>query len=265
MYLDYWDLQSTPFSNAPSREVFYASPQHEEALARLIYAVEHQRGVALLTGEVGSGKTTISQVLISRLPEEKFQVKTIINPALTPVDLIRAILTAFGQNADSDSKVKLLTQLQEFLISNAQQGLITIIIIDEAHLIREKSSLEELRMLLNMQFDNQFLLGLLILGQPPLLKNLDALNPLKERISIKYRLEPLDLNNTLRYILFRLKHAGADRGFFTKQSLSPIHEFSKGLPLRINNLCDRCLLFGMIRQTRVIDSRIVKDAIEDIS
>ena len=265
MYLDYWGLESMPFSNAPSREVFFASPQHEEALARLIYAVEHHRGVALLTGEVGSGKTTISQVMISRLPTEKFQVKTIINPALTPVDFIRAILTAFGQTAESDSKVKLLAKLQEFLVSNAGQGLTTIIIIDEAHLIRERSSLEELRMLLNMQLDNQFLLGLVILGQPPLLKNIDALNPLKERISIKYRLEPLDFGNTLRYILFRLKHAGADRGFFTKQSLAPIHEFSKGLPLRINNLCDRCLLFGMIRQSRVIDSRLVKDAIDDIS
>lgn len=265
MYLEYWGLRSLPFNNAPNRDVFFASPQHEEALMRLIYAVEHHKGVALLTGEVGSGKTTISHVLISRLPEEHFQVKTIINPALTPIDLIRAILSAFGQDAEGDSKVKLLNQLQEFLINNASQGLTTVIIIDEAHLIREQSSLEELRMLLNMQLNNQYLLGLVILGQPPLLKNINALNPLKERISIKYRLEPLDFGNTLRYILFRLKYAGAQRGFFTKQSLLPIHEYSKGLPLRINNLCDRCLLFGMIRRARVIDSRLVADAIEDIS
>ena len=265
MYLSYWGIQSPPFENAPNRQIFFTSPQHEEALVRLKYAVEHQKGVALLTGEVGSGKTTISQVLMSNLPEDRFEVKNIINPALTPIDLIRAILTSFGVSDESDSKVTLLNWLREHLVKNYQQNINTILIIDEAHLIRETSSLEELRMMLNMQSEHHFLITILILGQPPLLRNINALNPLKERISIKYHLEPLDYQNTMRYILFRLKTAGAGRGFFTKQSLYPIHEYSRGLPLRINNLCDRCLLIGMMRRARVIDSRIVKDAIEDIA
>jgi general secretion pathway protein A len=263
MYLDYWRLDRLPFENAPNRDIFYTSPQHEEALLRLMYAVEHRKGAALLTGEVGSGKTTISQVLMSRLPEDRFEIKTIVNPSLTPLELIRSIVSALKGNINSESKVLLLDQLQEHLINNVNQGLNTILIIDEAHMIKDPACLEELRMLLNMQHDNQFLVTLIILGQPPLLKNIDALNPLKERISIKYNLDSLDVNNTMRYILFRLKAAGADRGIFTKQSLKPIHEFSRGLPLRINNLCDRCMLIGMMRQAKVIDSNVVNDAIEE--
>lgn len=264
MYLKYWGFHEFPFENVPSRNLFFRSSQHEEALIRLIYAVEHRKGVGMLTGEVGSGKTTISRALMNHLSKDKYDVRAIVNPALDPVDLIRAILLKFGESADSDSKVVLLERLQQRLQQNAEQGINTILILDEAHLIKNRASLEEIRMLLNLQIEDHFLITLIILGQPPLLRSIAELKPLNERISIKYHLEPLDLQDTVRYILFRLKSAGWKRGIFTKESILPIFGYSRGIPLRINNLCDRCLLVAMMKRSRIIDTNVVNEAIDDL-
>jgi type II secretory pathway predicted ATPase ExeA len=264
MYLDYWGLEEPPFSNVPDRDCFYQSDQHEEALVRLLYAVEHRKGAAMLTGEVGSGKTTISKVLMTRLPKDRFDVKTVVNPALNSVDLIRAVLLELGEKADEDSKTILIDRLTNRLSQNAEKNLSTILIIDEAHLIKDRSSFEELRMLLNLQSGNQFLITLLILGQPPLLKKIDNHKPLKERISIKYDLSPLNVQDTIRYILFRLKKVGAVRGIFSKEGVLAVYEYAEGIPLRINNVCERSLLIGMMMKVQVIDKKTVGYAIEDL-
>ncbi len=264
IYLKYWHLAEPPFENVPDRQVFFRSSQHEEALSRLMYAVENRKGAAMLTGEVGSGKTTIGRVMDDALPEDRYQVRTITNPALTPLDLLRSILFQMGIRSDSDSKFVLLTRLHERLSENEEHGVRTILVIDEAHLIQHRASLEELRMLLNMQSEHQFLITLIILGQPPLLDKIETLQPLKERISIKYHLKPLDLKDTVRYVLFRLKTAGAERGIFTRESIFPLFEYTRGVPLRINNLCDRCLLAGMMRSAGAVDTRIVNEAIADL-
>ena len=264
MYTGYWELNDQPFGNAPSRDLFFPSPQHEEALIRLLYAVENRKGVAMLTGEVGSGKTTISRVLIDRLASDRYDTKTIINPALNSIDLVRAILLSLGISQDGDSKVLLLERLESKLIANADMGLHTVLVIDEAHLIREKASLEELRMLLNIQSDGQFLITMIIMGQPPLMGNIQTLKPLNERIAIRFDLGPLSFQDTIRYVLYRLKTAGAARGLFTREAITPIYQYSKGIPLRINNLCERSLLIGAMQKARVIDTHIVKMAIEDL-
>ena len=264
MYTGYWGLKNQPFGNAPDQDLFFPSPQHEEALIRLLYAVENRKGVAMLTGEVGSGKTTISRVLKDRLAEDRFEVRTIVNPSLNSLELIRAILVALGVNHDGESKVLLLERLKAKLIANADAGRHTVLIIDEAHLIKELESLEELRMLLNIQGDGGFLITMVIMGQPPLMGNIQTLRPLNERIAIRFDLGPLTHQNTMRYILYRLKNAGATRGMFTKESITPIFNYSKGIPLRINNLCERCLLVGAMQRARVIDTNIVKMAIEDL-
>lgn len=266
MYLEHWGLQKVPFGNVPSRDVFYRSPQHEEALRRLLYAIEYHKGVAMLTGEVGCGKTTVTKALLNHLNKDQFKLKTISNPALQPTDLIKAILLKLGDNSDNGngSKTMLLDRLQKLLYQNAQNGISTILAIDEAHVIGNRSTLDELRMLLNMQFEDDFLITLILLGQPPLLKNITELQPLKERISIKFNLDPLDINDTLRYVVFRLKCAGATRGIFSRESIDFIYDYSGGIPLRINNVCDRCLLIGLMSKAKIIDSKIVEDAIEDI-
>jgi general secretion pathway protein A len=264
MYLEHWELQKTPFGNVPARSAFYRSRQHEEALHRLLYVIEHRKGVAMLTGEVGCGKTTVVRALTDFLDKDKYQFQIISNPALEPTDLIKAILLKLGGHADNGSKTDLLDRLHRHLFQNAEIGISTVLVIDEAHVIGNRASLDELRMLLNIQSDDDFLITLILLGQPPLLKNIAELQPLNERISIKFNLEPLDPQNTLDYIVHRLIWAGATRGIFTREAVQVVYEFAGGLPLRINNLCDRCLLFGLMRRARMVDGQIVYDAIEDM-
>ena len=264
MYLEHWDLQKSPFGNVPASSAFFRSPQHEEALRRLQYAIEQRKGVAMLTGEVGCGKTTVIRALTDFLQKDKYQFQTISNPALQPTDLIKAILLKLGGQPEHGTKTDLLDQLHRHLYQNAEDGINTVLAIDEAHVIGNQATLDELRMLLNVQSDDEFLVTLILLGQPPLLKNISELQPLKERISIKFNLEPLDIPNTLNYIVHRLKWAGASRGIFSREAILALYEFSEGLPLRINNLGDRCLLLGLMRQAPMVDSRIVQDAIEDM-
>jgi type II secretory pathway predicted ATPase ExeA len=266
MYLEHWGLQKTPFGNVPSRDVFYRSPQHEEALRRLLYAIEHRKGVAMLTGEVGCGKTTVTKTLSNHLSRDQFQFEILSNPALQPTDLIKAILLKLGDNnSDNGSKTVLLDRLQKLLIQNGEQGICTVLAIDEAHVISNQATLDELRMLLNIQSEDEFLITLVLLGQPPLLKNISELQPLKERVSIKFNLEPLDVENTLRYVVFRLKSAGASRGIFTREAIEKLYEYSGGIPLRVNNVCDRCLLVGLMKKAKLVDSQVVEDAIEDLN
>jgi type II secretory pathway predicted ATPase ExeA len=264
MYLEYWGLQKQPFANVPTQGLFYRSPQHEEALSRLLYVVEHRKGVAMLTGEVGCGKTTVAKALIKYLNKDKFQVQLISNPALDPLDLLKAILMSFGDKSENGSKPLLLNQLHNRLSRYADQGFSTVLAIDEAHVISNEATLDELRMLLNMQAEEKFLITILLLGQPPLLKHIAELQPLKERISVKFNLEPLDMQNTKHYIIHRLKSVGAKRGVFTMEAIMPLYEYSGGIPLRVNNICDRCLLIGFMRKSEIIDTTIVADAIEDL-
>jgi type II secretory pathway predicted ATPase ExeA len=245
MYLEHWGLQKTPFANVPSQDVFYRSPQHEEALRRLLYAIENRKGVAMLTGEVGCGKTTVTKALNNHLSRDQFQFQTISNPALQPTDLIKAIILKLGDtSSDNGSKTVLLDRLQKLLFQNAEQNISTVLAIDEAHVISNQATLDELRMLLNIQTEDEFLITLVLLGQPPLLKNISELQ--------------------LRYVVFRLKSAGASRGIFTREAIETLYDFSGGIPLRINNVCDRCLLIGLMQKAEVVDSKIVEDAIEDL-
>jgi general secretion pathway protein A len=266
MYLTYWGFREEPFGNVPSSRLFFPSPQHEEALFRLLFAVKHRKGAAMLTGEVGTGKTTVSRAFMERTAREHFDVKTIINPALDPVDFIRSILAKFGEESSGlDSKSVLLSRLNEKLLHNVDIGVNSVLVIDEAHVVENRAIFEEMRMLLNMQSDDQFLLTLILMGQSPLVDKIAAIQPLKERIAIRYHLDPFDLHNTVRYLLYRLKAAGAVRGIFTREAVEWLYEYSSGIPLRINSLCDRSLLIGMMQKSRVVNAKIMNLAHEDLA
>ena len=218
----------------------------------------------MLTGEVGCGKTTVINALKTHLNVDQFQFQIISNPALQPIDLIKAILLKLGDNgSENGSKTVLLDRLQKLLFQNSAQGLSNVLAIDEAHVITNQGTLDELRMLLNIQSEDEFLITIVLLGQPPLLKNVSEMQPLKERISIKFNLEPLDEENSLRYVVYRLRTAGARRGIFTREAIEALYEYSSGIPLRIHNICDRCLLIGLMQKAKIINSKIVKDAIDD--
>lgn len=264
MYLDYWGLHTPPFLNTPNRNVFFHSPQHEEAIHRLLYIVQHRKGVAMLTGEVGCGKTTLVRALTNYLAENKYNVLTISNPAVNPDDMIRAVLLRLGDNGKGDSKTLLLDRLRRLLEIHANQNMETVLVIDEAHMIRDNSTLDELRMMLNIQSEDQGLMTMILLGQPPLLRKISQLHPLNERINMRIHIEPLNYINTGKYILYRLKQAGAKNGMFSKESIETIYKASGGIPLRINNICDRSLLIGLTHKSRIVTVKMVEKALTDL-
>ena len=167
MYLEYWGLQKFPFENVPDPEFMYYSSEHEEALARLVYAVKRNKGAVLLTGEIGCGKTTLSRVFIQQLADSEFDIGLMTNPSLEPIDFLKEALYQIGLNPQSQSKSELLKILNDRMIENMKNNLTTLLIIDEAQLI-SKETFEEIRLLLNFQLNDRYLLTLVLIGQPEL-------------------------------------------------------------------------------------------------
>ena len=264
MYLEYWGLKRFPFENVPDPDFMYYSQEHKEALVRLIYAAKRKKGAILLTGEIGSGKTMLSKVFIQQLPEDKYDIGLITNPTLEPSDFLKEILYQFGLNPDTNSKADLLAILNARMLENVKQDKTTLLIIDEAQLI-SKQTFEEIRLLLNFQLNDRFLLTLILMGQPELRDIVRGIEQLDQRIAIKYHLNPLNFEETVKYIAFRLQKAGLTRGIFTRQAIDEVYNYSQGVPRKINNVCDMSLLIGFSSKKKVIDSKIIKNVVEDLA
>ncbi|MBI4536567.1 MAG: AAA family ATPase [candidate division NC10 bacterium] len=258
MYESHWGLTKPPFQNVPDPNFFFLSDQHREGLARLLYTVRHNKGAALLIGDVGCGKTTLSRALIVQLAEEKFDIGLITNPSLPRNDFLEEIDLQLGIIPASTSKVALLRALNERLLRNLDDGKDTVLIVDEAHAIHDPEVFEELRMLLNFQLNERFLMTLILMAQPEIKDTISRIRQLDQRIAIRYVLRPLDRRETARYIAFRLERAGATRPFFTEEALTIVWEKSQGVPRSINTLCDLCLLDGCTTGAQTVDVAMVK-------
>lgn len=265
MYEKHWGLMSPPFQNVPDPNFFFPSTKHREGLARLMYAVKHGKGAALLIGEVGSGKTTLSRAFILQLSEDKYDVGLVTNPSLPPGDLLEEIDLQLGISPPTTDKADLLRSLNHRLLNNVQEGKDTVLIIDEAHIIKDPEVYEELRMLLNFQLNDRFLLTLVLMGQPELKERIAAARQLQQRIAIRYHLTPLDMAETTQYILFRLQKAGCTRPLFDDEALRLLYQESRGLPRVINNLCDLCLLEGYASKSRSVDAALVRRVIATLA
>lgn len=263
VYCDYWELKELPFENMPnSRFVFYSSI-HDEALMRLFYTVKGRKGACMLTGEVGCGKTTISKMFQGKLEESGCEVGLVTNPCLTGTQLLQEILYQFGVDLHRAKKLQLLHALNNKVWENRKDGRETVLIIDEAHLISKKEVYEELRLLLNLQDNNRFLLTLILVGQPELRRLIRAIPQFEQRIPVKYHLHPLNFKETLHYVQFRLKRAGIKRDIFTRGAAKKIYQYSNGIPRKINNICDMSLLVGFAEHAQMISPAIIKKVIED--
>jgi general secretion pathway protein A len=262
MYLEYWGLQKYPFENVPDPEFMFYSPEHKEALARLVYAVKRNKGAVLLTGEVGCGKTMLSRVFIQQLAEYGFDIGLITNPSLSPIDFLKEALNQIGLDSKSDSKPKLLNTLNNAMIENMQKGRTTLFIIDEAQMISDET-FEEIRLLLNFQLNDRFLLNLVLIGQPELRDKIRAYKQLDQRIANRYHLNPLNMDNTKAYISLRLEKAGQPNNMFTPAAVDEIYNHSEGVPRIINNICDLALLIGFSMKYDKIDIDTIKKVIKD--
>lgn len=259
MYLSYWGLKEKPFENTPDPKFMYYSVKHKEALLNLLYAVNENKGAALLTGDIGCGKTLLARALIGRLDADEFEIALVANPRLDEDDFIREILYQFGQDTVSSSRLGIMHHFNEFLYSNANDGKKSILIIDEAQLIKNEMILEEIRLLLNFQLNDRFLLTLILIGQPELEGMLRRMPQLDQRIGIRFHIEHLSFEDTRNYIQFRLKQAGRTAPVFTEQAIAHIFKYSEGIPRKINTICDLCLVMGVARSMTMIDDRIVRE------
>lgn len=263
MYEKYWGMYRLPFENVPDPEFVYLSSKHDEALIRLLYATKSQKGAAMLTGEIGCGKTTTSRLFIQGLAADEYEIGLVANPMLAPMDFLKEILYQLGCDKTADTKTDLLRILNETMMENLQKNKKTLLIIDEAQAIDDVATFEELRLLLNFQLNDKFLLTLILIGQPELKEKVAQIEQLQSRIAISYHLRPLDLQDTARYIIFRLKKAGVKKAMFTKEAIKKIYVYTRGVPRRINNICDLSLLVGYSLQAKVIDSKLVQKVIDD--
>ena len=265
MYEDYWGLREKPFENTPDSHFLYYSPKHEEALSRMLYAIRERKGAAILTGEYGSGKTLLSRVLLEELSSEQYQSALIFNPRLPPLELIKEIVYQLGRDVPSfSSKTELLHSLNEILYKNRDDNKNTVIVVDEAQAIEGNGGFEELRLLLNFQLNDNFLLSLILLGQPELKEKVSNLPQLKQRLAVRYHLKALTEIETGEYIRHRLKVAGAKQEIFSEDAFKEIYYFSAGIPRRINNICDMALLVGCGKGLDKIGKKVIKEVAEDL-
>ena len=264
MYEAYWELNEPPFDNSPNPKFFYLSPEHEEALVRLVYTVRHRKGCGMLTGEYGCGKTTLSRALIQRLEAERYEIGLLTNPSWNAVDFLREALYQLGIEARERSKPELLHQLNDVFFRNYREGRDTVLIVDEAQLIEDDAVFEELRLLMNFQTDNRFLITLLIIGSPELRERVRRLKHIDQRITIRYHLNTLDDTHTAAYVAHRLKMAGRAAPIFTDEAIKLIFDFTRGTPREINNLCDVALLVGYTKRVREIGDKIIAEVIKDM-
>jgi len=241
MFEEHFGLASKPFGKTPDPSFLFESDQHREALARLEYAVD-EKELALLVGDIGSGKTTLSRALIDRIGESR-PVVLLINPRLSPTQLLRAVATGLGIEP-ARMRNDLLDQIHTKLFALYEEGREPVLIIDEAQLIPTKATFDEIRLLTNFQLDDQNLLSVILVGQPELDARLDrkAYAPLRQRIGMRYALGPLSAEETCRYIEHRIRVAGGSRNPFSAEAMAEIHALSGGIPRLINTLATTSLL-----------------------
>ena len=262
MYLDFYGLKEKPFNATPDPKFLYLTPGHREALAQLTYGVQEHKGFIVLTGEVGTGKTTLIQALLQKL-DSNTSVAFVFNSTLSFDDLLEYALQDYGIGKAEASRVQRLVALNNYLIERRRAGQNTVLILDEAQNL-EPHTLEQIRLLSNFETPTDKLLQILLVGQPELKDKLQSpqLRQLKQRIGLRCAIPPMTAAETRDYIRTRLRIAnGRDLNLFDEAAVRCIAEYAGGIPRMVNILCDHALLIGYADQTRRVGRSIVERAI----
>jgi type II secretory pathway predicted ATPase ExeA len=263
VYLEHYRLARRPFSKSPDPAFLYPSRQHAEALARLSHAVE-EREVAVLTGEIGVGKTTLSRALVDEFAD-RCRFSFVINPALPAAQLLGAIAEGFGLPA-ARKKSEAWSALGNHLEALDEAGQFPVVVIDEAQLLSGRAAWDELRLLTNLAADDRPLIGLVLIGQPELRERLRAQGgePFAQRVGVAYHVGPLDQAEVGAYLAHRLAVAGRSSPLFTSEAVAVLHRRSGGLPRRVNQLAAGALLEGFARDADRIDAEVIDAVAEDL-
>jgi len=266
MYLDFYGFREKPFNLTPDPRFVFLSKNHREAFAHLLYGIDNRAGFIALTGEVGSGKTTVLRALLSNLNADRHRSALIFNPSLSPSALIQNINREFGVSTPTANDAGVLDVLNSFLLQQNAEGRTVVLVIDEAQNLGA-TVLEQIRLISNLETDRDKLIQIVLSGQPELVQilNRNEMRQLSQRITVRFHLQPMDFEDTVAYINHRIKVAGR-RGnvIFSPGALKRIYKYSRGFPRLINAACDRALLAGYTRDEARITSKIAKEGIRDL-
>ena len=263
MYEAHFGLSEKPFSLAPDPDFIYLGKMHSRAWAMLDYSLSCAAGLTVITGEVGAGKTTLIHRLLKDLNDD-VHAGLISNTHTTFGELLQWVLMAFGLDSSGGQKVELYQRFNDFLIEEYANNKHVVLIIDEAQNL-DLETLEELRMLININSGKDMLLQLILVGQPELLETMrrPELRQLAQRVSANYHLDRLQLNETIAYIRHRIKHVGGDPKLFNSRACAVVHYHSQGIPRLINLLCDYALVYAFAEDRSQVGAHLTLDVIRD--
>jgi general secretion pathway protein A len=265
MYKNFYKLHENPFNITSDPSFFFSSIHHAEAFGCLQYGVQEKKGILLITGEIGTGKTTLCRTLLDSLSQET-QTAFILYPNFSELQLLQNIIKDFGIKPRQKTKAGIINALNDFLIQEANRRHNVALIIDEAQNLKP-SQLEQIRLLSNLETEKQKLLQIILVGQPELCEKLklSSLRQLNQRIAIRYHIKPLEKKELDLYINHRLRIAGSKGNInFTSEAIEEIFLFSQGTPRLVNIICDRALIAGFVNNIFSIDYHIIKKCIKEI-
>jgi len=267
MYHEYYRFKENPFNVTADPEFFFSSKSHTEAYFNLIYGINHRKGILVVTGEIGTGKTTICRKLLNDF-DNKTKFALIFNPKFTELQLLQMIVNDFNIPLKSKNKFAIVQSINDFLIAESIKGNNIVIVIDEAQNLTT-SQLEQIRLLSNLETEKHKLLQIILVGQPELHNKLKLpqLRQLRQRVSVYFHLTPLQKEDVSKYISHRITKAlspEAKNIHFSEPALDAIYRYTLGSPRTINILCDRVLLAGFVAETHSIDDGLIQNAAKEV-
>jgi len=266
-YLEYYGLNEHPFSNVVDSRFFYNSPQQSEAIIKLKYAIDTKKGLAVVIGNIGAGKTTLARRLLEELDEENYEAAllVIIHSSVSSDWLFKKFALQLGVKNVSDHKLELLGEIYRRLYEINEQGRKAVVLMDEVQMLNSKEIMEEFRGLLNMESAEGKMVNFIFFGLPELDQVLSLDEPLKQRVAVRIKLQGLSEENTRDYVKHRLKVSCSPNEIFTDSAIRLMCKYSSGSPRLINTICDNALLEGYLFKNKIIDDSIIKTVAVDLA
>jgi type II secretory pathway predicted ATPase ExeA len=266
-YESFYKLKEHPFSFTTDEKFYYNSPQHSKSLIKLSHAVETEKGLALMIGDIGTGKTTLSRRLLDQLINDGIEATllVIIHSEITSLWFLKKIALMLETPVESENKIDIITAVYHRLLDlTGKNNRKVVVLIDEANMLQRRDLMEEIRGLLNLESDRGKLLNFILFGLPEMEDYLKLDPPLYQRIAVRCVLEALDQETTQNYVVHRLRVAGCTKPLFTGDAMRTIYNYSHGIPRTVNAICDNALLEGFLLKKEIIDEKIINDVCHDL-